>query len=208
MLTGKWFTCNNVMSKFSVHSTVTRIVTRHVVQCSIVEKSIICYLDSSALETTCNLSKCGGSSCFLTSFIQPHYQLLPGWKSVHASTNSLPDRPAMKLRADLPVSCRSSIIQCPPGKKTNAKEQSHRSIYKYHFKTKQLSVQIIALDSYTCSNSLWAPAGNLANVFNHMTTSSGSCSCHRTHTDKRTSYAVYRPWDSVRVAYLAWNIQT
>lgn len=113
MLTGKWFTCNNVMSKFSVHSTVTRIVTRHVVQCSIVEKSIICYLDSSALETTCNLSKCGESSCLLTSFIQPHYQLLPGWKSVHASTNSLPDRLAMKLRADLPVSCRSSIIQCP-----------------------------------------------------------------------------------------------
>jgi hypothetical protein len=104
------------MSKFSVHSTITKIVTRHVVQCSIVEKSIICYLDSSALETTCNLSKCGGSSCMLTSFIQPHYQLLPGWKSVHASTNILPDRPAMKLRADLPVSCRSSIIQCPPEK--------------------------------------------------------------------------------------------
>ena len=116
------------MSKFSVHSTVTRIVTtrdfQYTVQCFIVEKSIICYLDSSALETTCNLSKCGESSCLLTSFIQPHYQLLPGWKSVHASTNSLPDRLAMKLRADLPVSCRSSIIQCPPGKKQMPKNRA------------------------------------------------------------------------------------
>lgn len=52
----------------------------------------------------------------LTSFVQPLYQLLPGWKCVHPSTNSLSDCPAMKWCANLPVSCRGSIIQRTPEK--------------------------------------------------------------------------------------------